>query len=121
MITAIGIMIIIFLFMLFFAYHVDKEKRSAERLSSAENLCIRIASAASGIYLAGPGSEMNLTVDRNATFEAGSSIFIDLGEEEVFCRTPVNFTNSTDATFTLHDGSASVRNERGALIIQQSQ
>lgn len=118
MVAAVGTVLLIFIFMLFFAHQITAEKRSAEERSLTENLCMRMSNMISGLYLSGPGTEFNITIDYNSTFESEKGIFVKSENKESFCHSPIAFTNGTDETFMLKKGAASFRNVDGGIVIQ---
>lgn len=117
--SAVGMILIIFMFMSFFAYRINSDKFSAEERSLTENQCLRISNIISGIYLSNPGAEFNITLEYNTTFESGTGIFVKSENKESFCLNKIAFTNSTDNMFKFaKKTNTSFRNVDGAVLIR---
>lgn len=117
MLSAIGVVLIIFMLMSFFAFRIYTEKRDTEESSLAESQCLRIASIISGIYTSGQGSVFNLSTEYNTTFDDGRLIIVDTGRREAACRSFADFTNGTSDTFIAERSSLLFSNSGGKIII----
>lgn len=117
-IIAVGVVLLIFVFLSFLVYYINSGKNDARERSFAENSCQRISGAISDVYILGPGAEFDLDISYNATFESGNLIYIESGEKETFCRSSVLFTDGANNTFSLKQGTIHIRNIDGAVVIK---
>ncbi len=115
---AVGIIFLIFALMLFFAYRINTDKKTAEDAADMENECIRLSSIISGMYIAGEGSHSNVTVEHSILVENSSTIFIRSEEMEVSCRCRVPVTDSSSGTFNITSRSISIVNNNGSVIMR---
>lgn len=117
--AAISSVLIIFIFMLFFAFRINEEKQSAEERSMTESQCMRLSTVLQKTYMLGPGSQFNITTDYNATFESGDAIVVKSENKESFCNPFVSFTNGTDDEFVMEKGRILLKNIDGTILIQK--
>ncbi|MFC1730249.1 hypothetical protein ACFL6I_07910 [candidate division KSB1 bacterium] len=117
--TSIGIVIVIFLFMAFYAHSINMDKEQADEMSSAENLCLELSSVISGVYLAGPGTEFTKILEHKTSFQSEKGIFVKSENYETFCISGFGFTNGTDDDFTIGTGTATFTNENGFVVIRE--
>ena len=115
---AVGIVFMILILLLFFAYQINDEKRNAGSAAELENECARLSSLASGVHAAGTGSVANMTLQHNVTVEQGATIFAESDDAEVSCRSRVPLTNSTSQTFMISRGKISIRNNGGLVMLE---
>lgn len=117
---AVGIIFIIFVFMLFFAYRINNDKRQADSAAELENECARLSSLAAGVHNAGRGSHANTTLNNNITVEHGSTIFLESGDKEASCRSRVPLTNSTSSTFRVPKGRISISSYNSSVLVEKT-
>lgn len=117
MVAAVGIVLLVFIFMCFFAYRINSDRFSAEERSMTENQCLRLSNIISEIYLASPGAEFNITLDCNTTFESEKGMAVKSENMESFCHSSIPFTNGTEERFMLEKGNISLRNVNGNIMI----
>ncbi|MCX6707073.1 MAG: hypothetical protein NT001_02945 [Candidatus Woesearchaeota archaeon] len=119
MVSAIGIALFIFIFISFFAYMINSSKTTTEDMYRKGGLCLKISNMISELYIIGPGAEFNMAFDYDVAFESANSIFVSSSSgSEVFCRSPVLFTNGNSTSFTIHKGDVSLKNLDGQVVIQ---
>lgn len=117
MMAAIGIMIIIFILMSFFAFNISRDRQSAEDISSQESLCMRISNIITGISLSGPGTEFRMKLDKDASFDSG--IISVTANSQGSCASKAHFTNGTSSRFSMPRGNIVLKNVDGMVVIEE--
>ncbi|PIN86407.1 hypothetical protein COV19_04975 [Candidatus Woesearchaeota archaeon CG10_big_fil_rev_8_21_14_0_10_44_13] len=118
-VAAVGIITIIFIFMSFFAYDINRDRQSAEENSNLQSLCLKISGIVSQLYLSSPGTEVVLKLDNEMTVSSGRTISIISENIGSSCVSKTILTNGTSNSFRIGKGNSMFRNVDGAVVVQE--